>query len=205
MVKNLPSSQTINHSLGFLKRIVQYHRLDATLGIGSSKLSLSTSVQVWFKNFQCRWTQSATYRGLCNAFTLSGRSSTLHVSFRLNPNFQHQETPCYHKCLNGSCLDDRKKISWFLTIHNQEGWVTGTTELCFMGITGGYPRQSVEMLYWKYYMRVIQEFLGCSLWLVVTFGDLRWMQILNCVWVIVTCAKRVQICLELEHCIHRNG
>ena len=75
----------------------------------------------------------------------------------------------------------------------------------FYGDHGWLSQESVAILYWENSMRVIQKFLRWSLWLVVTFGGLRWMHILNCVWRIVACAKILQKRLRLVPFMHGNG
>ena len=77
--------------------------------------------------------------------------------------FSHQETPCYHKCVNGSCMDGWKK-DLLIFNHTQSGRMSNQNNwVVFYGDHGWLSQQSVEMLYWKNYMRVIQEFLGWSL------------------------------------------
>ena len=74
-----------------------------------------------------------------------------------------------------------ENISWLSTIHNQERWVIGNNWLCFIGITSGYPskvsRCFTERIAWE----SSRNFSDEVSWLVVTFGGLRWIQILNCV------------------------
>ena len=59
----------------------------------SALVLVSYHYQIWLKNFQFRWTESATCRGLCYTITMSGGSSTFHVSFRLNAS--HAKNCCF--------------------------------------------------------------------------------------------------------------
>ena len=113
----------------------------------------------------------------------------------------HQEIPCYHKCINGSFRNglSRNLLAFKHTqlerMSYQNKWVV------FYGDHGWLSRHSVAILYWKNCLWVTWEF---HLFF-VTFGGLSLMQILNCEWGVVACAKIVQICLRLEHYIHGNG
>ena len=74
----------------------------------------------------------------------------------------------------------------------------------FYGDHGWLSRQSVEIHYWKNCIRVIREFFGWFPLLVVTFGGLSLIRILNFMWRVMAYAKIVKICLRLVNYIHGN-